>query len=119
MTTYPNTPGYKRLGTSSNAAAQMRGRAGTIRTRIMELLNTGHELTPDETADKLGLSVLAVRPRFSELLHDKRIEPTGVTRKNISSKEAEVYRATTTLCGGRNNEKMLAELRAWQKASRL
>jgi DNA-binding IclR family transcriptional regulator len=49
-------------------------------------------LTADEIAAKLGESVLAVRPRVSELFHAGLIEKTGERRPNASGLNAHVWK---------------------------
>ena len=51
-------------------------------------------LTADEIAAKLGESVLAVRPRVSELFHAGLIEKTGERRPNASGLNAYVWKKT-------------------------
>ena len=91
---YPNTPGYKEEDTSRAAAEAMEPNALTIRLKIVESLTWVGEQTADEVAERLGLSVLSVRPRFSELLARGSIADTGMRRANISGKSAKVWRVT-------------------------
>ena len=51
-------------------------------------------MTADEIAAKLGQSVLAVRPRVSELFHAGLIEKTGERRPNASGLNAYVWKKT-------------------------
>lgn len=89
---YPNSPGWKKDGTSKLAARAIKPRANSIRNQVLEVLQ--HEaLTADEVAEALDLSILTVRPRCSELLKLGLIEETGVRRLNDSGKLAEVLRA--------------------------
>lgn len=89
--TYPRAAGFKRKGTSSEAAAKI---TPTLNARQARVLNTLHmqDMTPDECASKLGLSLLSVRPRFSELQAQGLIEQTGIRRRNASGMTANVYR---------------------------
>lgn len=89
---YPNSPGFKRDGTSRIAAKAMTPRAPTLRERILALLRSGACLTPDEAAARLGEPILAVRPRFSELSRLGLICETGERRQNDSGLRANVYR---------------------------
>lgn len=93
--TYPNFPGAKREGTSRAAAEQVAPRAPTIRQRILTLMD-GASLTADEAAAQLGISILSVRPRFSEALALGQIEDTGRTRLNDSGVAATVWRRRST-----------------------
>lgn len=92
---YPHEPGYKSEGTSREAAAAMQGKAPTLRQRVLDALLIHGHMTPDETADYLGETILSVRPRFSELLNAGAIVDTGIRRENASGKRAAVYRART------------------------
>lgn len=85
-------PGWKEPTTSRDAAKAMRGRSETLREAVLDLL--GHcvaGLTPDEAAGLLNETVLAIRPRFSELSKAGLIVPTGSRRKNESGLAAKVW----------------------------
>ena len=88
---YPETPGYKRRGTSKAAAESMREKAPTLRDKVLGLL-CFYNLTADECAQKLGVTELACRPRLSELVRLGKIVDTGTTRRNSSGKMATVWR---------------------------
>lgn len=90
---YPHQPGAKRPGTSQDAADAMTGRAPLLRDRCLAALRNSDGLTADEVAGDLRESVLAVRPRFSELSQLGQIEDTGERRPNASGKLAIVWRA--------------------------
>lgn len=89
---YPNSPGYKKSGTSKLAARAIKPRVNSIRNQVYEVLQS-EALTADEVAEALDLSILTVRPRCSELLRMGLIEETGTRRLNDSGKLAEVLRA--------------------------
>jgi hypothetical protein len=93
-TRYPHAPGYRRNSETSKAASKViTKRAQSLQERILELLRLGGTLTPDECAALLGVSVLACRPRFSELARLGKIIPlAGQTRQNESGLRARVYR---------------------------
>lgn len=93
MSTYPDTPGWKRDGTSSDAATAITSRAPTLRSKVLQVLNSA-DLTADECAERLGESVLGIRPRLSELRRAGKIEETGERRLNVSGMNASVWRAT-------------------------
>ena len=88
---YPHQPGFKKAGTSSEAAASIAPRAPTIKHRILESMAKGYAWTPDKFAAAHGLGILSVRPRFSELLKTGKIVETGRTSTNDSGKRADVY----------------------------
>lgn len=89
---YPDVPGFKRHGTSEDAAFGMRDRAPTLKTQVLVLL-TNAPRTADECAEELGKTVLAIRPRLSELNKLGLIYDTGYTRENISGVQATVWAA--------------------------
>ena len=62
-----------------------------------EQLLEQNELTADEVAERLGQSVLSVRPRISELKAKGKIEATAKRRCNVSGKRAVVWRKKRTL----------------------
>tara|TARA_Y100000310_G_C20372672_1_gene664249 strand:+ start:391 stop:762 length:372 start_codon:yes stop_codon:yes gene_type:complete len=91
--TYPHTPGHTTDDTSVEAAESIANSAGTIRTQVLAGLYQ-QAMTADECADVLGLSILTVRPRFSELRRMGRIKDTGDRRVNATSgKKAIVWEA--------------------------
>jgi predicted ArsR family transcriptional regulator len=70
-------------------------RSERLRARVLEVLaSTPSGLTADEIAAKLDESVLAVRPRVSELFHAGLIEKTGERRRNESGLNAHVWKKT-------------------------
>jgi hypothetical protein len=87
---YPNVPGFKKAGTSSRAAEEMRERAPTIKQRILASMEKGHAWTPDKFAEAHGIDILSVRPRFSELLKQGKIVETRHTARNSSGKLASI-----------------------------
>lgn len=89
---YPHAPGFKREGTSKIAAQEMLRTAKTLSEKTLALLHT-RPLTADEVADILGKSVLAIRPRLSELNTLGKIVETSDRRRNASGKLAAVWRA--------------------------
>lgn len=89
---YPFEPGSKTGGTSEKAAGEMRSRAETLREMAYDELRLS-DLTADEVAANIGESVLAIRPRLSELRVQNRIVDTGTRRYNVSGKSANVWRA--------------------------
>jgi predicted Rossmann fold nucleotide-binding protein DprA/Smf involved in DNA uptake len=81
--TYPNSCGYKVEGTSKLAAEASEAGAKTLREQVYELLQK-KALTSDECACYLHQSVLAIRPRLTELKRQGKIRETGEHRKNLS-----------------------------------
>jgi predicted ArsR family transcriptional regulator len=89
---YPSSPGYKATGTSQAAAEAIAPRAPTLRERVLALLKSD-ALTADECAARLNVTVLACRPRLSELVAAGKIFDTGLTHKNASGVKATIWRA--------------------------
>lgn len=90
---YPASPGYKVEGPSKDAAIAMIPVAGTLRDRVFSAIErASNGLTTDECADRLGETVLSIRPRFTELAAKGEIEDTGLRRKNASGRSATVWR---------------------------
>lgn len=89
---YPASPGFKRDGTSREAAISAKPRAPLLRDRVLDALTLCGPMTPDECAAFLGLHLLSVRPRFTELKVMGKIEETGQRRANASGMKANVWR---------------------------
>ena len=84
--------GYRGTETSQDAAAMIAGRAGTLRRLVIDILKKHKKgLTADEAAAILEESVLAIRPRFSELRQDGLIRDCGGRRPNLSTRMAIVW----------------------------
>lgn len=94
LTEYPNHAGSKESGgTSELAASQINHKAGTIRSRVMKLILARGSMIPEEAAKQLGYSILAVRPRFSELKLKGKIYKTSSTQLNENGKNVRVWAA--------------------------
>ena len=90
---YPIEPGFKEPTTSREAAKAISGRTGLLRESVLTMLRLIGPMTADECASRLHETVLAIRPRFSELLKLELIERTGERRVNASGVKAAVWRA--------------------------
>jgi DNA-directed RNA polymerase specialized sigma24 family protein len=88
-------PYAKGSDTSREAAEAMRVRVEILRKGVhLAYIMAGFEgMTPDECAKLLKVSVLAVRPRCTELKKAGILEPTGERKKNRSGLSASVLRA--------------------------
>jgi predicted ArsR family transcriptional regulator len=82
---------YKEDGTSKDAAEAMATRAPVLHDKVLAALRLAPK-TADEIALFIGESVLAVRPRVSELNRSKVIEKNGERRPNASGRSAYVWR---------------------------
>ena len=93
LPTYPETPGFKTYGTSQEAASKADRFAGNLREiSYATIVGAGARgMTADEVAEKLGKSVLSIRPRVSELVAQERIQTSGERRTNSSGMRADVY----------------------------
>jgi predicted Rossmann fold nucleotide-binding protein DprA/Smf involved in DNA uptake len=88
---YPDSPGYKKSGTSKQAAKDISSKAKTLRQAVLEQLRI-KPATTDEVAAALSESVLSIRPRFSELKLSGLITESPERRKNDSGKWATVWK---------------------------
>jgi hypothetical protein len=105
---YPHSPGHRHTDTSAGAAASVAPDADNLRGLCLGTLRQAGPLTADEVADRLGLSVLTVRPRMTELRRMGHTTDTGKRRPNLSGRPAIVWEAnqedamtpnTCTACG--------------------
>jgi predicted transcriptional regulator len=87
---YPNEPGWKEGDTSREAAESMSLRAVALRKQSYDFIRAYPAYTADEIADVLGESILAIRPRISELRRMQVIRNHG-RGKNISGKAAHCW----------------------------
>ncbi len=87
---YPSIPGSKG-GETSRAAARSVD-ADTVRDLVLKAVMFYGPLTADETAGWLNLSILTVRPRFSELRRLGLLEDSDLRRPNASGHRAIVWK---------------------------
>jgi predicted HTH transcriptional regulator len=92
---YPNQPGARRTKTSRAAAKSVAPKVPRLRDRVLAVLKQT-PMTPDECAGRLGESVLAIRPRVTELKKLGLIVDTGQTRLNASKLKASVFKVLET-----------------------
>jgi len=96
--TYPQSPGYRTRETSRNDAEHIAPRVPTLRDRALRMIRVGGSLdsagglTADEVAADLNESILAIRPRITELSKLGLIVDSGIRRKNGSGRQAIVWR---------------------------
>jgi predicted ArsR family transcriptional regulator len=98
---YPDSPGFKSRGTSSLAARRIAPHAEALRDRVFAFLMANYPapFTADEVADRLGVSILSVRPRVSELRSSQLIELTAERRRNKSGMMAHCWRGVLSSTG--------------------
>ncbi|WP_316169408.1 hypothetical protein [Bradyrhizobium sp. SZCCHNRI1058] len=94
---YPTTPGSKGGGASEDAAKRIVTRASKLRAAITALMANGYRLTADEIATQMRESVLAIRPRVSELVKTGTLVKLADRRKNVSGMTAHVLRHKDSL----------------------
>lgn len=97
---YPANPGFKSAGTSQEAAQAIAGHAKTLRALVLsEIAATPAGLSADAVADRLGASILSVRPRVSELHRSGEIRKSDERAKNASGMAAAVWIVSPSLAG--------------------
>ena len=93
---YHETIGYQRTETSFNAAVRVALNTRNVRDKVADFLAAvlaeRGPMTADEIAAVLGLSILTVRPRVTDLNKAGRIEDTGARRQTGSGNAAIVWR---------------------------
>ena len=92
--TYPNQAGYQKQSTSKEAAEDINKKLPHLRDRVLQVIkNKGkYGATPEEVASLLNITILSVRPRFTELKWSDHIIVTGEKRKNEFNKNIIVWR---------------------------
>jgi hypothetical protein len=97
---YPDSPGFKSAGTSQEAAQAIAGHAKTLRARVLDAIASEPAgLSADAVADRLGASILSVRPRVSELYRAGDIRRTEARARNASGLNAVVWVVAPPLQG--------------------
>ncbi|OSI68874.1 hypothetical protein [Bradyrhizobium canariense] len=100
MSGYPDSPGYKSVGPSSDAARAIAGTAKTLRAKVLRTIAAAPAgLSADAVAELLKESILSVRPRVSELHRSGEIKKTDGRAKNASGLSATVWVASPPLPG--------------------
>ena len=91
---YPASPGFKEPTTSRDAARAVSSSALLLRERVFAAVRDAgaRGMTADEAAEAVVESVLAVRPRVSELAKVGRVIPTGERRRNSSGLGAKAWK---------------------------
>lgn len=91
---YPRSPGFKERTTSRDTAIAIKDDAKILRELVIGCYERAGAigLTADACAALLNRSVLAVRPRVSELVADGKVVATERTAKNDSGRPARIWR---------------------------
>ncbi len=102
---YPDAPGFKARGPSEQAAQAIKGPAKTLREEVLRTISLAPSgLTADAVADRLGRSILSVRPRVSELHRQGEIRPAPQRGRNNSGMSATVWVVSPPLSGPSGKE---------------
>jgi len=88
---YPRAAGAKARDTSHDAAHAITPAAPLLRDQCLAVIRSSRGLTADEVAGRLGLSILSVRPRITELARLGQIRDSGTRRPNASGRTAIVW----------------------------
>ena len=89
--TYPHQPGAQHRDTSRAAADEVAQTAPLLRAKALAVVEQSNGLTADEVAGRLGLSILSIRPRLTELSRLGKVRDSGARRRNASGKNAIVW----------------------------
>ena len=84
---YPDHPGFKSAGPSHEAAKAVAPRAPVLREGVLACLALC-PMTPEQIAARLGIDILAVRPRLTELKllgQAEKTEARGPSRGGLSA----------------------------------
>lgn len=102
---YPDRPGFKASGPSEQAANTVASTAKTLREQVLQTFQQSPSgLTADAVADRLGKSILSVRPRVAELHRQGEIRSAGKRGKNHSGLSATIWVVSPPLPGPSSQE---------------
>lgn len=88
---YPEHPGFKSAGPSHEAAKAAAPRAPVLREGVLACLALC-PMTPEQVAARLGVDILGLRPRFTELKLAGKIEKTDARGPSRGGLSATVWR---------------------------
>jgi predicted ArsR family transcriptional regulator len=91
---YPHVPGHRRRATSKAAADAIAPRAVKLKDLVLAEIKRKPG-TADEIAMRLRQTVLATRPRCTELAKLGLVEDAGIRRSNVSGRSAIVWRVVS------------------------
>lgn len=93
MSTYPDAPGHRNVGTSIAAADALAPKLGRLQRMAEGAIRQAGALglTADELAERLDLSRWTIQPRTSELRRKGLIRDSGQRRPNSTGKLATVW----------------------------
>jgi predicted ArsR family transcriptional regulator len=90
---YPVDPGFKARDTARAAAEGIKPVAGSLRARVYDAIKA-RPGTPEEIADRLGVPLMNVRPRCSELAARDLIVDSGERRLADGGRQAIVWKVS-------------------------
>lgn len=90
---YPAEPGAQERDTSQAAADAIAPDAATLRAKALAVVERSNGLTADEVAGRMGMSILSIRPRLTELSRLGKVRDSGARRANGSGRKAIVWAA--------------------------
>ena len=90
---YPYARGARDRDTSQAAGDSAAATAPLLRGKALAILERSNGLTADEVAGRLGLSILSIRPRITELTRLGKVRDSGARRPNASGRNAIVWAA--------------------------
>lgn len=88
---YPEAAGYKARDTSKAAAVGIEAGAKSLRARVYDAIKE-RPRTPEEIAERLGVPVMNVRPRCSELSERSLIVDSGQRGAATGGRQAIVWK---------------------------
>jgi hypothetical protein len=91
---YPRAPGWKARRTAADAAAGIAAKAKPLRERVLEEIGLKPG-TPEQIAHRLGVPLMNVRPRCSELAALKLIVDSGGRATAMGGRQAIIWRIAT------------------------
>lgn len=90
---YPVDPGFKARDTAAAAAEGIAPAAKSLRARVYDAIKA-RPRTPEEVADALGVPLMNVRPRCSELAARNLIVDSKERRQADGGRQAIVWKVT-------------------------
>lgn len=88
---YPIAAGYKREGTSREAAESIN--VAALQAKVLKAYRLRGDMTPDECAEALNIDDGSIRPRCTELKNMGKLVDAGYRRPNKSGRSAAVLKA--------------------------
>ena len=90
---YPHQPGARDRDTSEEAAETVAKQSTILRARALDEIERIVGLTADDVAGRMGMSILSIRPRVTELSRLGKVRDSGARRPNASGRRAIVWAA--------------------------